>query len=103
MTRASRFLVFAALSLSFSACGSADGGGSPESNDASDDTGTLGNDVSTDTPAGDTHVNVDSGKDAITPPTDGTATDAPDDATTGPFDPRTWTPKGKGLWIWYFS
>ena len=90
------------------ACGGSTGDSSSplvEAPDGSSESG--GGDVA---PLDDSFVVVDSSSLDDTRADDtGKAKDAlvdtkpPVDAPTGPFDPRTWSPTGKGLWIWYFA
>jgi hypothetical protein len=99
------WLLFAPLA--FAACSGSDGGavdpGGDAIADAADDaTSDVASDAELDGASdtgGTTDAKADAKADAVSDAAD--ASDASDAGAT--FDPHTWKPTGKGLWIWYFS
>lgn len=81
------------------------GGSSEEGGELAD----AASDVASDASSGDGHPDDATSDDAPDANADGASdgrTDAGDgggDAAPAAFDPSTWAPKGKGLWIWYFA
>jgi hypothetical protein len=96
-----RRLIWLASFVLVSACGGSDGGdGALVATDAESDASredAVHVDVSIDGATTDTHADAagEAATDALV--------DAKVDSAPPPFDPATWAPSAKGLWIWYFD